>query len=82
MKLSGESYNLKVGTQSKSVHFDQEELLDRAVTKLTNAMNQLAYQKPDHRRQDNYSPRRPPKPYKPYIMKGRDRNEFQGRSSD
>ena len=56
MKLLGESYNLKVGTQSKSVHFDQEELLDRAVTKLTNAMNQLAYQKPDRRRQDNYSP--------------------------
>ena len=39
MKLLGESYNLKVGTQSKSVHFDQEELLDRAVTKFTNAMN-------------------------------------------
>ena len=78
MKLSRESYNLKVGTQSKSVHFDQEELLDRAVTKLTNAMNQLAYQKPDHCRQDNYSPQCPPKPYKPYIMKGRDRNEFQG----
>ena len=76
MKLSGESYNLKVGMQAKSVHFNQEELLDRAVTKLTNAMNQLAYQKPDRRRQDNYSPRRPPKPYKPYIMKGRDRNEF------
>ena len=76
MKLSGESYNLKVGMQAKSVHFDQEGLLDRAVTKLTNAMNQLAYQKPDHRRQDNYSPQHPPKPYKPYIMKGRDRNEF------
>ena len=57
MKLLGESYNLKVGTQSKSVHFDQEELLNRAVTKLTNTMNQLAYQKPDHHRQDNYSPR-------------------------
>ena len=65
MKLSRESYNLKVGMQAKSVHFNQEDLLDRAVTKLTNAMNQLAYQKPDRRRQDNYSPRRLPKPYKP-----------------
>ena len=50
MKLSRESYNLKVGMQAKSVHFDQEDLLDRAVTKLTNTMNQLAYQKPDHHR--------------------------------
>ena len=43
MKLSGKSYNLKVGTQSKNVHFDQGDLLDKAVTKITNAMNQLVY---------------------------------------
>ena len=43
MKLSGESYNLKVGTQAKSVHFDQEEILDRAVTKLTNAMDAMEF---------------------------------------
>ena len=81
MKLSDESYDLRVGTQSKRVRFDKEELLDRTVAKLTNAMNQLRYQRPERQERENYS-RRPSKPYKPYIMKGRDKNEFRGRTSD
>ena len=82
MKLSDKSYNLQVGTQSKRVRFDKEELLDQTVAKLTNAMNQLRYQRPDRQEWENYSSRHPSKPYKPYIMKGRDKNEFHGRSSD
>ena len=82
MKLSEESYNLRVGTQNKSVHFDKEDILDRKITKLTNAMNELKYQRPSRQDRDQYAPRCPSKPYKPYIMKGRDKNELRGRSSD
>ena len=44
MQLPEDSYNLKVGVLPKNVHFDKEELLERVVDKLTDAINQLSYQ--------------------------------------
>ena len=44
MQLLEDAYGLKVGVLPKNVHFDKEELLERAVDKLTDVVNQLSYQ--------------------------------------
>ena len=86
-------YDLNIGQcPPKSVHFDGDTSSESAVERLTTAVEYLMKVHDDERRKKSW-PRgggrpgqtrpsfRPPKPYKPYITKGRDKSQFRGRPS-
>ena len=55
--------------------------MEIAVDKLTEAVNWLTYQKrPNYGRKDRAYQNKYTKPFKPYIVKGRDKSSFRGRS--
>ena len=88
LNVMEDPYHLHIGVDDKNVRFDDDSILaqnlESAIEKLTQTLTQMSHQ--NNRREKSRS--RPPKPYKPYIMKGhhrefrsRDRNCSFGRSN-
>ena len=65
--MQQDQYHLKIH-QDKAVHFDEPTLLSDKLDMLCNTLNHLADSAENN---DRGRPRHPLKPYKPYIMKGR-----------
>ena len=73
MQAEEDKYHLKVGTTSPThVHFSHEDSLGEAVEKLATALDNLSFDQEWWGRGRSPPPRRPSKPYKPYITKGRE----------
>ena len=73
-------YHLRVGVQNRKVHFDDPSLLRDSINNLNNTLRGMNRRPSGNNREDRNRSSRPPKPYKPYILKGRGRNF--GRSRD
>ena len=73
-------YHLRVGVQDRKVHFDDPSLLRDSINNLNNTLRGMNRRPSGNNRDDRNRSSRPPKPYKPYILKGRGRNF--GRSRD
>ena len=73
-------YHLRVLVQDHKVHFDDPSLLCDSINNLNNTLRGMN-RRPSGNNHDNRNrSSRSPKPYKPYILKGRGRNF--GRSCD
>ena len=72
--LQSDPYHLRVGIQDRRVHFDDTSLLRDSINNLNNSLRRMNNPPQGNRRNDGNRFTRPPKPYKPYIMKGRGRN--------
>ena len=73
-------YHLRVGVQNRKVHFDDPSLLHDSINNLNNTLRGMNHRPSGNNRDDRNRSSRPPKPYKPYILKGCGRNF--GRSRD
>ena len=78
--MHSDPYPLRITPQDKKVHFNDSSLLRESINNLNNSIRNMNRSSQGNRRNERFS--RSPKPYKPYIMKGRGRNFSRSRERD